>query len=193
MTEIVTYCGHRVDLGAITPAMIDPRDIAHHLALTNRYGGATGLPYSVAQHSVHVMQEVERLGGHAGQCLAALLHDAHEAYLGDITRPVKQLLGGIVGDFERYLDAAIARRFSLPIGAFDNPLIREADNRLLNTEWIDLGLKGASPFASAGRSPAALKPWRWDVAEERFLAYLDTARSCWLSRPVHPIPTGIIK
>lgn len=70
---------------------LDPRaaevlveDIAHHLALTNRYGGATRVPYPVAEHSVLVSLYVP-----PEFAQEALFHDASEAYIGDLIRPLK--------------------------------------------------------------------------------------------------------
>lgn len=67
-------------------------DIAHHLALTNRYNGGTCRPYSVAEHSLLVADIAEREGASPIVQLAALMHDAHEAYVGDLSSPIKQVL-----------------------------------------------------------------------------------------------------
>ena len=55
---IQTYTGKAFDLLNPTPEMVEVTDIAHHLALINRFTGATAVPYSVAQHSVLVSQVV---------------------------------------------------------------------------------------------------------------------------------------
>ena len=190
MSFIRTFRGHDVNLLAPKPDTIDITDIAHHLALTNRFNGATPLPYSVAQHSVHVLQEVERRGGTPEQCLAGLLHDAQEAYFGDIVRPVKRIVCGMVyEDVTETFDAALARRFGL--ASLADRLVRLADDALLAAEWIDFGFKGPPPV-SVPRAGFAIKPWRWDVAEDRFRCQFDLAFSR-LTRRTAFVTTGIIK
>jgi hypothetical protein len=93
---------------------LDPRedeisivDIAWSLSNINRYNGYTHLPYSVGQHSVHVaMCLPERLR------LLGLLHDASEAYLGDVTAPIKKYLGGYE-QYEKNMMSTIYTKFGL--------------------------------------------------------------------------------
>lgn len=85
MNWILTSTGKRFDLLEPDADMIDPWDICHSLAHLCRFNGHTREFYSVAQHSCIVAELVPE-----EHKLAALLHDATEAYLGDITRPLKQ-------------------------------------------------------------------------------------------------------
>ena len=62
-------------------------DIAHHLSMLCRYTGAVEQFYSVAEHSVHVSRMVPEV-----DALQGLLHDATEAYVNDLARPVKRML-----------------------------------------------------------------------------------------------------
>jgi 5'-nucleotidase len=71
------------------PEDIDIVDIAHALSMQPRYGGHCTRFYSVAEHSRLVSEQVELRYGKPGLERAALLHDASEAYLVDIPRPVK--------------------------------------------------------------------------------------------------------
>jgi hypothetical protein len=84
MTWIQTFTGKRFDLLNPQPEMVCTEDIAHHLSLLNRFTGATRFPYSVAQHSVLMSHIVP-----PELAKAALLHDAHEAYVGDVSAPLK--------------------------------------------------------------------------------------------------------
>ena len=92
-----THSGQRVNPLAIDPATINIHDIAHHLAHLCRFNGATRVFYSVAEHSVRVSKLAHRYALEAGETAAAakvtglwgLLHDASEAYIADVTRPVK--------------------------------------------------------------------------------------------------------
>lgn len=99
MSQIRTYSGKMVSLSNPRPEEIDIADIAHALARLCRYTGHVEGFYSVAQHSVLVSQSVEKtMKGRVGAIeltkisMYALLHDASEAYLGDVNRPLKQLL-----------------------------------------------------------------------------------------------------
>lgn len=104
---------------------LDPRpeeahieDIAHHLSLICRYGGATAGHYSVAEHSVLISEYAEHgLGRTPHEAMQALLHDAHEAYTGDIIRPIKACVATISDVIERIqhdIQLAVCRRFKIP-------------------------------------------------------------------------------
>lgn len=81
------YSG-RVELTTFTPENADIRDIAHGLALTNRWNGHTVVPVSVGWHSLLVSELCASTSRAAA--LHGLLHDAAEAYIGDWTQPVKK-------------------------------------------------------------------------------------------------------
>lgn len=106
-TSLVTFTRRTVDLCAPHSADIDVRDIAHALSIINRFGGHTSEPYSVAAHSCHVSRLVN-----PRWALHALLHDAARAYLGDVVRPLKQLIPSYQ-EIEARFDACIAARFGL--------------------------------------------------------------------------------
>jgi len=67
--------------------MVRLDDIVHSLSLMNRFNGAALFPYSVAQHSLHVASLLP-----AELRLEGLLHDAAEAYIGDMVSPLKQVM-----------------------------------------------------------------------------------------------------
>lgn len=85
MTWILTRSGRKFDLARPTADMVDPADIAHSLSMQCRFNGHTSRYYSVAQHSYLVADLVP-----AEDQLAGLLHDATEAYVGDLVRPLKE-------------------------------------------------------------------------------------------------------
>ncbi|OYV76723.1 MAG: hypothetical protein B7Z66_07280 [Chromatiales bacterium 21-64-14] len=86
-----TLSGRRVNLVAPDPQSINLIDIAVALSRIRRYSGHTREPYSVAAHSVWTARLCERADCDSATILHALLHDAHEAYIGDIPTPVKRL------------------------------------------------------------------------------------------------------
>ena len=111
-TTILTYTGQRLDLAAPDPAAINLTDIAHGLAHTIRWRGALG-PLTVAQHSVLCAMHYRLAGNPAAQRLA-LLHDAAEAYLGDVPSPAKRACPhGDLDHLEADLLRVISQRFAL--------------------------------------------------------------------------------
>jgi uncharacterized protein len=91
------------------------------------------MTYSVAQHSVIVSELVERRGGDAEDAFAALMHDATEAYLGDMPHPIKRrsALGAAFRAAEERLEQVLRERFAIKP---DVPEIKGADRALLATE-----------------------------------------------------------
>jgi hypothetical protein len=108
--KINAYSGRVIDFKKPTPDMIVPSDIANALGKICRFGGQISHYYSVAQHSVLVEHlaplELKR---------AALLHDAAEAYLGDVITPLKKLLGNTYAWLEQEFEEAIFTQFNEPI------------------------------------------------------------------------------
>jgi hypothetical protein len=121
-------------------------DIAHALANMCRFSGHVREFYSVAVHSLHVCDAVgERTEKEDPGCnrheltLAALLHDASEAYLVDVPRPIKRLpeLAGY-REIEARVEAAINQRFGIAPEIAAHPWIKEADLAVLAAEARDL-------------------------------------------------------
>lgn len=116
------------------PAHIAIEDIAHALAMSCRYGGHSLRFYSVAEHSVLMarwLASYPRPWGSTAIPLWALLHDASEAYLADVPRPLKRHLPGYK-EAEAKVMAAVCDKFGLP---HDMPAeVHEADNRILADE-----------------------------------------------------------
>lgn len=111
--EVETFTGRFVDCNKPDPNTIVIEDIAHALGNFCRYGGHSKYHYSVAQHSVFVAERVKRQGGTLVEQLAALLHDAAEAFLGDIPRPMKPLLGTRYEQLTGRMDVAIVEALHL--------------------------------------------------------------------------------
>lgn len=123
--------GRYFDFTAFSVSDIHINDIAHALSMLCRFTGHVKRFYSVAQHSVIVSRIVPQ--EHA---LAGLLHDASEAYINDLSRPLK-LLVPAYGEFEHTrLWPTIAARFDLPDVL--PPCVKDADNIALVTERRDL-------------------------------------------------------
>src|SRR5687767_12398883 len=110
---MTTFTGRCIDFRTFSADDVCLEDIAHHLASVNRFGGAARIPMSVAQHSVLV----SRLSGSYGSPLAVhgLLHDAAEAYLGDVIKWLK-CSDAFAGyrELERHIEKIIWAKFGLP-------------------------------------------------------------------------------
>lgn len=180
MAWIQTYTGRQFWPLDPRAEEIDDRDIAHALSLLCRFTGHVERFYSVGEHSIRVAQLVDLWGGSAKLRLAALLHDASEAYLSDIARPIKRLpqMQAYL-DAEAVLEAVIAKKYGFAnITREDRQLIKKADSVLLVTEAKHLLKPLPEPWAIMetpleldeedilGADPPA-------VVESRFLALLD--------------------
>lgn len=165
MTWILTRSGRKFDLAKPTAAMIDPADIAHSLSMQCRFNGHTNRYYSVAQHCYLVADLVP-----AQDQLAALLHDATEAYVGDLVRPLKEgmhLYYGSIGEACVYAATedrvwqAICQRFDLAPEL--PPSVKHADLVALATEKRDLMPAHPEPWpclADIEPHPAYIDPWQ---------------------------------
>lgn len=137
---MTTISGKRINYENPTVEMLDITDIAHSLSNLCRFGGHINRFYSVAQHSVMVSNLVPH-----HLALAALLHDASEAYLSDIVRPAKRLLPEYK-ELELKIQSVLEERFAV---TFDHEDIHIADNKALYAEALhfygdidDWGLDG---------------------------------------------------
>lgn len=95
MTWMITNTGREHHLLGTAQQFNEPtiEEIAHALAQINRFTGHTKRPYSVAEHSLLVCSIAANEGASPMAQLAALLHDAHEAFTGDVSSPVKWAIG----------------------------------------------------------------------------------------------------
>lgn len=144
---------------------LDPRpedicieDIAHALAHQCRYGGHASQFYSVAEHSIliaqHLPPEFRRW---------ALLHDAAEAYLVDVPRPIKPFLVGYA-EMEARIMAAICARFGLETSM--PPEVKAADRAILTDEMQQAMAPPPSPWSTVGK-PLGARLQFWSPREAR--------------------------
>lgn len=127
-----TYTGVRFFPLDPRPEEVNLTDIAHHLSRINRYNGAIRIEhYSVAEHSIAVAAWLMHTYGDPELALQGLFHDACEAYIGDMVRPLKRNMPDFVAA-EEHLWAAISTAANLPMKL--DPRVIEADNRILVDE-----------------------------------------------------------
>jgi len=156
---ITTYTGKKIHYLDPQPDEIDIEDIAHSLSMTCRFSGHCKKFYSVAEHSVRVADIVP-----LKLRLQALLHDAAEAYITDIPRPIKEVFG------LRSCEELILHRILAKYGIQGiSPTIRRADNILIATEARDL-MANMNDWASLPEPLIEkISPLKWEAAEELFL------------------------
>ena len=156
---------------------IDIEDIAHALSHQCRFTGHLRCHYSVAQHSCLVS---DRLRGDRELALWGLLHDASEAYLQDLAKPVKDhpALEGY-RQAEKKLQAAICERFGLPT---EEPhAVRAVDRQLCDLEARSF-LPGGPLWLGGGVRFDSIEPWSAERSKGEFLARF--VRLCH-SSPAH--------
>lgn len=114
------------------PEEVEIEAIAHALSQLVRFTGQIRKLYTVAQHSLHVSALVSK-----EVALEGLLHDAAEAYVGDVVTPLKHILPEYK-KVEWRIHMAIASRFDLSTDPITLAEVKEADLRALATESRDL-------------------------------------------------------
>ena len=159
---IITYSGRRF-------YPLDPReediyieDIAHSLALMNRFAGHTKFPYSVAQHCYWASIIVD-----PGHELAALLHDASEAYANDLIRPLKEMLPEYKA-IEDSIQEVICEKFNVDVF---HPAVKNADVQMLSAEARVL-CNGEVWWPDADRPvpvELSIDQWDWQYAEDLYI------------------------
>lgn len=200
MTWKQTGSGRAFDLVSALPADVDfAIDIAEALAKQSRFDGHTrGGPYSVAQHCVVGAHAIFAESHRPDWAAAFLLHDAHEAYIGDITTPAAQALARMAEInygrdgreavrvalklLKRNLDAVIYERAGIiyPLDAVTTELVRTIDVRMLVTERNQLLGACAKPWGTEydGVEPlnlrgGRLQPWPWVRAADEYRLCLE--------------------
>lgn len=160
------------------PEDIRIQDIAHALAMICRYNGHSAQFYSVAEHSVLVSKGVKRLQeiSDPEEQFLGLMHDAAEAYICDIIRPVKRNIIGYE-KAELKIMEAIATRFDM-IAASKTTLVDKVDNLILYDETKELMGRGCEDWHKKYYPGLGCDIGAWSplVAEDIFLTTFRTFR-----------------
>lgn len=164
MTWVSVSTGKSVSLTNPMPGSIDIRDIAHALSHLCRFTGHTRRLYTVAQHSVLVARAVPEKDRFHG-----LMHDAPEAYIGDVSSPLKAMLPEYKR-IEQEIWRTIAWRFSISPTLPES--VKHADLVMLATERRDLLKRSTEDWPClAGITPQAeiIYPWGPEQARHEFM------------------------
>lgn len=154
------------------PSEVCIEDIAHALSNMCRFAGHVRHFYSVAEHCVRVSwlaPSHDRM-----IALAGLLHDATEAYVVDVPRPLKRFLPGY-NEIEARVARCIEVAFDLETGILDHPSVKRWDEVLLATEARDLmgGQSAGAWHLRAGPLDEVIEPWSPQGARMAFLNRFD--------------------
>lgn len=139
-------------------------DIALGLARCNRFTGQSDLAYTVAQHSVMVSYLVP-----FEDAMLGLMHDASEAFTGDVTKPLKDLVPDFKSIENRIL-SSILRRFGLTETL--PPSVKKADVIATRTEQRDLFKLHNEKWPITSKTsplPETIKPLNDVESKELFL------------------------
>ena len=143
---IQTYTGGRFDLDDPQPEQVSIEDIAHALSLICRYTGHVRVPYSVASHCILVSRILEDAGHSPETVYAGLLHDSQEAYIQDISSPLK----GMLHDYkaiEANVSEAVYEALELDGALVDWEAVKWADLCALFIERRDLMREATEKWA----------------------------------------------
>lgn len=176
---IMTYSGHPFVYANPDPDCIIIEDIAHALSNICRYTGHARTFYSVAEHSVRVSYMVENKYGRQF-AFEGLMHDAAEAYVSDMNKPLKTLLGDVYKRVERIAGDAIAKKFGF--SAEKTEPVAYCDGALYLAERRDLfgALKPGFTFTHHQDKVApaeVIRPWSSRTAEVLFLERFHEVRT----------------
>ena len=138
MSEIMTRSHIMFDPLNPNPALIEITDIAHSLSMLCRANGHFKSFYSVGQHCINCAREAAARGYSRRVQLACLLHDASEAYLSDVTRPVKQELPRYREIEEPLQDTIWLKYLGAPLSGEENRQVFQIDDDVLWHEFVNL-------------------------------------------------------
>lgn len=138
MSYITTYTGKDFDPLNPRSELVDIRDIAHALSLLCRANGHFVSFYSVGQHCINCALEAKARGYAMRLQLACLLHDAAEAYMADVTRPVKQMLEEYTTAEDRLLKVIYRKFLPEMLSAEEMQAVKAIDDDLLLFEFSRL-------------------------------------------------------
>lgn len=174
MSYITTVTGKHFDPVEVEAEKIDLQDIFHALSLLCRANGHVRYFFSVAQHSINCSVEAQARGYSRQVQLACLLHDAAEAYLSDVTRPLKAsmkeyqkteeyLLRCI---WEKYLDSELTEEESEQVFEIDDDMLSYEFQKLMPEMISDRYEKIVSTPDVSCRKPEAVEREMFERFEE---------------------------
>lgn len=177
MSHMITITGrdHHLDTWEQLSNAPTIEEVAHALALINRFNGHTTRPYSVAEHSLLVLHIARQEGASPAAQMAALMHDAHEAFVGDVSTPVKWAVGTAWRAFENSQAAQLQKHFGIRTAMVSHRAsLRRWDLTALATERRDL----------TAYKPGESAPWAILDTPGQEVLPMKGSNFCYLNHPV---------
>lgn len=170
---MLTASGVIFSLARPRPEDVRLEDIAQGLSLTNRYSGQTKAAYCVAQHAVLVARSLRNAGASPREIQWGLHHDDAEAYVGDVTRPLKRLLRqgaerSVYDRIEERVMAAIARALGL-VGTEPPAIVEQHDKAVGAREQLDLERVPPGWVPLCAPADISVRPWGAVLARVQYL------------------------
>ena len=173
LPHMCTHSGKLLDLMKFSEDDVEIDDIAHGLACVNRFGGQARIPISVAQHSVYV----SRLCNGTPFTLQALLHDASEAYIGDMIFMLKRSPEmAQYRELESHIQHTIYQKFRCELEeppeliAADKLMVEYEAKHGFNPGCFQFDMPGyAFPSSEGDLKVGEWHPWTWRDAKQAFL------------------------
>lgn len=172
---IKVSAGHYVDLANPDPSTIEVKSIAAALSKVCRFGGHCPQFYSVAEHCIHATALACSEGYTGDALIAVFLHDAAEAYIGDMVKPLKVTMPQY-GEAEQRIEAAIQAAFGVDFSKWMN-VIKRFDRAMLKAEKVTMWPEDTEKWAGFSEIEdrvVKFQFWEPSQAEMQFLAMART-------------------
>lgn len=177
---IVTATGGRWYLTEPHPDDVRIEDIAHALSHVCRFGGHCREFYSVAEHSVHVLRLLQRDWPNDYLLhMHGLIHDASEAFIGDVVRPLKITMPDYQRLEAKTMEVILGALGIPPLSHEQEVKLKHADNVMLMTERRDLIAHGGDEWTTTeepSKDISVFDPWDSLAARIEFLDEYYTLR-----------------
>lgn len=171
MNYITTYTKKKFDVMQPDADSIDIRDIAHALSLQCRGGGHVKSFFSVAQHCILCCREAAERGFSRRVVLACLLHDASEAYMCDIPRPIKKLLPEYIEHEKKLIDVIYEKYLGDGLTEEEHAKVKQIDDDLLYYDLTELlGVRPEQSAPDIHVDPGYLEQVPFENAENEYLS-----------------------
>lgn len=177
---IKVSAGHYVDLANPDPSTIDIKSIAAALSKICRFGGHCPKFYSVAEHSLLATTLASSEGVRDDALKAVFLHDAAEAYIGDMVKPLKVTMPQY-GEAEQRIEAAIQAAFGIDFDRYMD-VIKRYDRAMLKAEKVAMWPEDTEKWAGFSEIEdhvVIFGFWGPTEAERQFLAMAELMRLGW--------------
>lgn len=176
---ITTYTKLHFTFRNIQPEMIRPEDIAHSLSMQCRANGHFKEFYSVSQHCVDCYEEAKARGYHPRAAFACLLHDAGEAYITDLPRPIKNHLPMYIKMEDEILTAIYCKFLGSDLSQEEQELVGSVDDTMFYYEFLRFMGEITADAPPEKYSEPQFRVISHKQAEQEYLKAFREAQKCY--------------